>query len=234
MQTKNITGNGKIVVVKNGIYVSHKGEELTFGFPIIGPDYFSNVMGKIDGEKLSRPTTAQTLCLVDLALKNPDEKHCKDILSKLRNDWFWTSTENLWGEDDVIVYDNVDGKMPSRRKDLIKRYKDGDKAVRIVPYWFKTEIQSMKDLLKNPYVIAQVGDKNMLDVVRRVAEGLGKKDSSLCTLNPTQDDDVKGKRYTTLNSYLDGGRLVLDSDCGHLDMGGCASGVYILTTAQNK
>ena len=186
------------------------------------PGYFKNVMSVIDGDKRLRPTTAQALSLVDLALQNSDEEHCKDILSKFKSNYFWASTENLWGKEDAIVYDNVDGKMPSDRKSLAKRHKDGDKAVRIVPYGFKTGEQSVDEFLKNPYVIAQIGNKDMLDVVKRVAEGISENKPYIGALNPTREDV---KRYSALDSDWGGDRLNLNGNCVGNYKGGYASGV---------
>ena len=222
MKTKELNGNGKIVVARTEIYAHHLGEVLAFSLPMTGPNTYKTVMGAIDEDAGLRPTTAQTFSLVDLALKNPNDEHCKDILSKFNNKYFWTATENLCGKEDVIVYDNVDGKMPSDRKSLIKRHKDGDKAVRIVPYGFQKERQSVDELLKNPYLIAQVGNKDMLDVVERVAKGVSKNKPYVWALNPTQEDV---KRYTALLSYWNVGRLYLDGGCNYVSNNGFASRV---------
>ncbi len=222
METKQLKGNGKIVSARTEIYVPHLGKVLAFSLPMASPNYFKNVMGAIDEDKKLRPTTAQTLSLVDLALQNPDEEHCKDILSKFKDNYFWASTENLWGKEDVIVYDNADGKMPSDRKSLIKRRKDGDEAVRIVPYGFKTGSQSVDELLENSYVIAQIGNKDMLDVVKRVAERISKNNPYVWALDSTREDV---ERYTALCSYWDGDRLVLYGDYVDYYRDGFASGV---------
>ncbi len=231
MTTKRLNGNGKIVVARTEIYVPHLGEVLAFSLPMNGPSYFKNVMGSIDEDKGLRPTTGQTISLVDLAMQNPDEEHCKEILRKFRNNYFWTATENLWGKDNVIVYDNIDGKMPSDRKSLIKRHKDGDKSVRIVPYGFKTENQTVDELLKNPYVLAQVGDKDLLDVVKRVAEGISKKMPYVWTLGST-DEDLKG--YTALGSYWNVDRVGFDGSYVDNDGGGYASRVRVANLQQHK
>lgn len=221
MTTKELNGNGKIVVGRTEIYAPHLNEVLAFALPMAGPGYFNNVMAFIDQEKLARPTTAQTLSLVDLALKNKDDEHCKDILSKFRSNYFWTATENLWTPDGVIVYDNVDGKMPTDKATLLKRHKDGDKAVRVVPYGFKTESQSVDELMVNPYVIAQVGDKDMIEVVQRVASGVSSRKPYVWALNKPSSDD---HRYTALDSYGDVGRFSLYG-FGDGNFNGCASGV---------
>lgn len=218
METKKLKGNGKIVVARTEIYVPHLGEVLAFSLPMNGPDYFEGVMAVIDKDKGLRPTTAQTLSLVDLALQNIGEEHCKDILNKFRNNWFWTATENLWGKNDVIVYDNVDGKMPSSGKSLRKMHRDGNEAIRIVPYGFETEDQSVAELLKNPYVIAQVGDKDMLDVVKRVAEGINKNKPYVWAGGPQE-------KYTALGSDWAYGGLGFGSGCWGYNDSGYASQV---------
>ena len=221
METKELKGNGKIAVARTEIYVPHLNESLAFSWPMEGPNHFKDVMCAIDLDKRLRPTTSKTFSLIDLALQNLDEKHCKDIISKFRNNYFWTSTENLWTPGEVIVYDNIDGKMPSDRESLIKRCKDGDKAIRIVPYGFKTEKQSIDEFLKNPYVIAQIGDKNMLDVVKRVAEGINKP--YIWVLNKPQRDM---RRYFALDSGGEDFGLRMIGDHGGRSNHGYASGVH--------
>lgn len=207
----------------NEINVPHLEEIITFRLPLTGPDYYQNVMDKISQEGMSRPTTAQTFSLIDLALQNPEEKHCKNIIYKLRNNWLWTSTENLYTPNEIIVYDNADGNMPSDRESLLKRFKDGDKSIRVVPYEFKREFQSVSELVKNPYIIAQVGNKDFAEnVVARVAERVSRNKPCVWALNPTNKDINK---YSGLDSCWLSGRLYVngyyDDDLGV----GCASGV---------
>jgi len=221
-QVINLNGNGKVVVARTEIYAPYLNEVLAFALPMVGPSYFNKVMTAIDQEKLARPTTAQTLSLVDLALKNKDDEHCQDLLSKFRNNYFWTATENLWTPEEVIVYDNVDGKMPTDRKSLLKRHKDGDKAVRVVPYGFKTEAQSVDELMVNPYVIAQIGDKEMIEVVQRVASEVSSRKPYVLALNKPSSDD---HRYTALYSDCIDGWLFLDGYCVVADRDGYASGI---------
>ena len=224
MITKELNG-GRIRIARTEMDYRHGNGILTSAYPLEGPGTFQRVMGAITEGKLLRPTTAQTFSLMDFALSNPDDEQCKDIVSRVKNQWLWTATENLWGQDDVILYDNVDGNMPSDRASLIKRMKDGDKAVRLVKYGFKTGSQSVSDLVANPYIIAQVGDKDVAeDVVARVAKNISKISPYVGTLNPNlTSEDIH--RYTEVNSYRDGARLDVDGvyydDCGH----GYASGV---------
>jgi len=199
-----LNGNGKIVVERNEIHVIHLGKNLAFSLSMAGPENYQNVMTQISQKGLLRPTTAQTFSLVDLALQNPNEEHCKDILNKLSSDYFWTSTENLWTPKEVIVYDNVGGNMPSDRESLLKMAKKGDKSVRIA-YRFQIENQSVEKLLKNPYMLAQIGDEDMLNVVKRVAEGVGNNPPWVWALDKPSSDV---KKYTTLDSGKNHYRLL--------------------------
>ena len=209
MITKELTG-GRIRIVRTEMDYKHRNGILTSAYPLEGPGTHQEVMGKISEGKLLRPTTAQTFSLIDFALSNPDDEQCKDIVSKVKGNWLWTATENLWGKEDVILYDNIDGNMPSDRKSLLKRMKDGDKAVRVIPYGFKTGSQSVSDLVANPYIIGQVADKDFAeDVVARVAKKVSKLNPYIYALDPQRRDI---KRYTALYSDWYDGRLDV---CGY-------------------
>ena len=221
METISLNGNGRIRVARTEIEVPHAGGVITQVLPLVGPGNYQNVMGMISQEGLLRPTTGQTFSLVHLALQNPDEEHCKTILSRLKNQYLWTSTENLWGKEDVIVYDNIDGNMPSDRKSLITRMKDGDKSVRVVPYGFQTGSQSVSDLVKNPYITAQVGDLPS-EVVAEVAKKVSKVQPYVYALGPQTNDT---KRYTAGVSGWNDSRLIVIGYCVVNDDNGYASGV---------
>ncbi len=221
METISLKGNGRIKVVRTEIEVPHAGGIITHVLPLFDPGNYQKVMGNISQEGLLRPTTGQTLSLVALALQNLDEKHCKTILSKLTNQYLWTSTENLYGEKDVIVYDNVNGQMPSDRASLVKRMKDGDETVRAVPYGFQTGSQSVSDLIKNPYIIAQVGNLP-LEVVAEIAKKVSEAQSYVYALG-SQNRDVK--KYTAVYSDWDGDGLSVLGDFGDGHDYGFASGV---------
>lgn len=219
MITKELNG-GRI---RTEMDYKHGNGMLTSAYPLEGPGTFKRVMGAITKGKLLRPTTAQTFSLVDFALSNPDDEQCTDIISIVKNQWVWTSTENLWGNEDVILYDNVYGNMPSDRASLIKRMRDGDKSVKVIKYGFNTGRQSVSDLVANPYIIGQVGDKEFAeDVVARVAQKISRLNPVVYALEP-QTRDVH--RYTAVVSGWLGGRLVVGGSCRGGDVVGCASGV---------
>lgn len=178
----------------NGIIVPHLDKTLTFMLPFI--DDFSTrdkggVKKAIDEKNLLRPTTAQTLSLMNLVLQNPEDEHCKGILQKLKRYFLWTSTENLYTSEGIIVYDDIDGKMPSDKKGLLKLLEEGNKAVRFVPYGFKRASQSISEFVKNPYVIAQAGEL-LEEVIINVANKISNYDShDVDTLDHIGKEDMK-------------------------------------------
>lgn len=198
METK-LEDNG--IIRKSRIDVPHLEEIITFGLPLVGPDCYQEVMGKISQEGMLRPTTAQTFLLIDWALRNPDEEHSKSILSRFRNDVLLTSTESLFTPNEIIVYDNIYGNMPSDRESLLKRAKDGDKSVRVVNYGLKNRFHSVSDLVKHPYIIAQVGNKDFAEeVVARVASAFDIDNPYGWDLTP----EFNGWKHTSMYAFWGG------------------------------
>ena len=230
IETKELEG-GRIRLGRIEMDYRHRDETLTSVYPLAHQGYFQRVMGNITARKLLRPTTAQTFSLIDFALNNPDSQECKDIISIVNYEGLWTATENLWGDKDVIIYDNVDGKMPTDRKSLIKRMKDGDKSVRVAPYQFKSRgSQSISDFVTNPFIIGQVGDGDFAEeVVARVAKRISTLKPNVlnflpyaCLLLPIVDTHTF-TLITSKDEYSKYG-LTINSDRNAACMG-CASGV---------
>lgn len=188
------------------IDVPYKDRTITFIYPAKGLGTYQSVMDQVSLDSLLRPTSSQTIPLVDLALQDKDEPELKDVLAKFKNNYLWASTENLSIPGNrIIVYDNVDGKMPQTSKELLEMYESKDPRVRFVEGSFETESQSISDFVKNPYVIAQFGEEQM-DLVAKVAERFKYKPY----VNALQNVDREAKRYTALDSDWDGFRLGVD------------------------
>ena len=216
-----LNGNGQIKTGRTEIDVPHKDGIITFVYPLKGPNYHSNVMSEIDSDSLFRPTTAQTFSLVDLAIQNKNEAHCAEVLNRFKNNYLWTSTESLSVPAGVIVYDNVDGKMPANSKDLLEKLSAGDSSVRFVPKGFKTGAMPISEFLKHPYTIAQVGE-DMLETIERVAKYYHKKEAYVFGLDNAVSDT---KRFTALGSIWLGCGLDLDGSCRDDGRNGFAFGV---------
>lgn len=221
MATTNLKGNGQLRTGRIEIDVPYLGKTSTFVLPLIGPDYHEHVMGKIDSQKLYRPTTAEVLSLADLAFQNAGEPNCAEIINRFKKNYLWAGTESLSFPEGVLVYDNIDGKMPQTSKGLIKLLDAKDQRVRLVKPGFKTGSMSISEFLKHPYVIAQIGEK-MIETAERVAKACHETEAYVFGLDRADSDT---KRLTAVCSGWDGGRLFLDGDYGEGNNGGCASGV---------
>jgi len=192
MEKVKLNGNGMIA---NGeIYVPHLGECLAFSLSPTDRHFFNRVMNSVDKSNRLRATIAQNLSLIDLALKNPRDNNCLRILDNFHTGYLWTSTENLTGENDIAVYDNVDGKTVLYSREEMNL----NKAVRIVPLGFRTGRQPINQFLENPYVLAQIGDERMLDVVERVIRGISNRNPSVCVPEISSIDDWDKGRYTAI------------------------------------
>lgn len=217
-----LKGNGEIRTGRTEIDAPHKEGTITFVYPMHGPSYHEKVMGEIDSDNLLRPTTAKTFSLLDLAINNPDEAFCSDILNKFKKNYLWSSTESVSFPKGVIVYDNSDGKMPQTSKGLLELIDAKDKRAGLVEPGFEIGVMPISEFLKNPYVIAQVGE-DILEVVERVAKNCHKREAHVFALDRSNEDI---KTYTKFFSPLSDNGLCLRSLYhGVSSWGGFASGV---------
>ena len=221
MQTIDLEGNGRIRVERTEIDVRYRGKVATFVLPIDGPDHHAQVMERIDLQELLRPTTSQSLSLVDLAMQNPNEKHCVEVLNRFTKSYLWTATESLSFSDEVFVYDNIKGEMPLNRSDLLELSRQREERVRLIKKGFKTGLMSIEEALVNPYVIAQIGE-NMLPIFERVAKRLNESEVYVFGSSSTRQDV---KTYTSLFVYDH--KLDLDGSCHGKDKNGYAYGVAV-------
>jgi len=221
MEVHNLKGNGKLRIGRTELDVPHLGKTLTFILPLIGPDYHMDAMAEIDSQGLYRPTTAEVLSLVDLALQNKEEPYCAEILRRFNRGYLWTATESLSFPEGVIVYDNIEGKMPQTNKGLLDLVNKKDERVRLVQPEFKMGRMPISEFFKNPYAIAQIGE-NMIETAERVAKAFNKKEAFVYGLDKS-DSDVK--RLTAVSSGWNDCRLGLDGDYHDGNNSGCVSGV---------
>lgn len=223
MEVIKLKGNGQLRTGRTEIDVPYLGRIITYVLPLIGPGYHKNVMEQIDSQtpKLLRPTTAQQLSLVDLALQNQDDTHCSAILQRFKENYLWTATEGLSFPEGYIAYDNIDGKMPQTSQELIKMLGVKDQRVRLVNPGFKTGYLPMSEFLKHPVLVAHVGEE-MIPIVERVAKKFNRNGGYVFAVDKAGSDT---KRLTAVYSNRNGDRLFLHGDCVDGNRVGCASGV---------
>ena len=225
MTTEELKGGANIEVAVTKLNIPHREGIVTFVTPLVGPDYHQKVMSEIDSKSLVRPTTAQTLSLLDIALQNPDEPHCAELLNRFRNHYLWTATESLSIPRGVFVYDNIRGDMPSSSSELVKLFDNGDERVRFVERGFGTGDMKISEFLDHPYLRAQVGSEEMIPVVERVAKAVNQNMAYVWGLDNANKDT---KRLSALGG-CGGWRIVLGCYSGY---GGCGRAFGVLETGE--
>ena len=72
--------------------IPHEEGKLSFQHPAFKGTY-GNVAEQIDKAGLKRPNSPETASLVYDAFQNKDEKYESEIISILKDNWFWEFTE---------------------------------------------------------------------------------------------------------------------------------------------
>ena len=176
----------KIIRGRIEIEVPHEDGKLTFVWPVKGPGTYANVKSQIEDAGLQAPTFAQLTSLVYTANQNRDEPEFAEILNKLDNRWLWGFNGILYlpkGKGDyqngAIIQDNPktkDDRVFLDKSELVSKLEAGDKSVRFVPFGYKTDVQNVSELAKNPFVIALVskeGAEKLAELSKRYRNNPG-------------------------------------------------------------
>ena len=91
----------KIKEEKISLTVPHERGKLRFQHPAFKGTYGS-VAEQIDKSGLKRPTSPETASLVYDAFQNKDGKYKSEIISILKDNWFWEFTGNLYLPKPII------------------------------------------------------------------------------------------------------------------------------------
>lgn len=245
MKVIDLKGNGQLRDKGAELDVPHLGDILTFSLPLIGPGSHAEVMHEIDKQGLLRPTTAQIISLLDLALQNQDESHCAEFIQKFKKasynqGYLWSATETSTLLGRYLVYDNIDGKMPSEGKTLDRMCQEGDQKVRRVKLDFEYGsfslnhgYLSLDNFFKHPVVLAHVGRK-MIPTVEKVVRKLNSdkpKDSALggyiYAVGQADGDSstLDNNKFTAVYPASVGGRLGIGCENRTYDKMGYALGI---------
>lgn len=150
--------------------VPHEGGFLSFRFPAF-KGAFAQVVEQIDKAGLVRPTSAQTASLIYGVLCNPEGDFEPKIFDppmgygtklEFTGNLFLPINKGKEVHGGILVEDNPqikDGQIIMDESKLIQRLKENDSSVRFVPYGYKIGLQSIEDLRKNQYIIAQYGEE---------------------------------------------------------------------------
>jgi hypothetical protein len=223
----NLNEGGKLRVERAELDVPHLRKILTFVLPPFAGSY-EKVMEDINTLGLYLPTTAEVVSLVDIVHKNLSETHCADLFHKLLHGCLLTSTETLAFSKGVLVYDNIDGKMPLSRDGLLDLFSSGDKRVRLVSSGFpghNCKDMHTKEFLKNPYALAQLGDK-MNDIAERYSKTGYPKRMFISSDVPTLSENASDVHANT--------RVWIDRSGGSLNIDRWSSSGYAVGLKRNE
>ena len=206
MKTISLKGNGLIKVWSSfiDIDVPHLEEKFTYHLPLLPSANYMDAARKVDSRKLHMPTTAQFISLIDLVMQNPEQENCFEILSKFNNFHLWTSTEIITFKNGSLVYDNVDGSMPRYSASLLRLFDERDERVRLVSSFPRMKKMPIKEFLRSPYIVAQIGE-NMLESAERVISACNPNEAYFdISINSLEDEH----RVTSLRNL---GMFALDN-----------------------
>ena len=162
---KTETQNKGLVVVREGrteLEAPYQNNKLIFIYNSLQKGNFVDVRDNLENQDLEMPNFSKTTALVYSAFQNPDNKYSNEIISLMKNNWFWTNTGILYTQKGVYIQDNPIIKnrgVVMNESDLIKKLKENDKSIRFVAYGFKIEEQTSLELSKNPFVIGLAGEE---------------------------------------------------------------------------
>jgi len=173
---------------KTSLTVPHAGGKISFQHPAFKGTY-GNVAEQIDKADLKRPSSPETASLVYDAFQNKDEKYSSEIISILKDNWFWEFTGNLYlpkSNEEInngVILDldsqNLkfeNGKLIMNKNSLVQRLRENNPLVKFVPFGFKTREQTLRELERNKYVIERYG-KEGAEKIAKVADKYPNKPS---------------------------------------------------------
>lgn len=208
---------------KTELIAPYLKDKLMFVYPAYGPNTFANVKSEIEKSDLRYPTMAETVSLVYAAFQDKDNKYSEEIIDLLRKSWLWANNRILYVPNEgAYIQDNPiieNGRFLMNKSDLVKKLESKDESVRFVPFGYKINEQSSRDLSKNKFVIGLAGDEGA-DKSAEVSEYY-KLEPYLFSFNNV---DYLTSRVAGLGSgWGVGGRLLVGD--GFVGWGGLALGI---------
>lgn len=156
------------------LVVPHNKGEITFAYPSIGPNTYTQVGKDILDRKMIVPTGEYMASLLhaaycDASVKN--EPEFQNIRQIMKDRWLWVFNTNLWTKDGVYVLPDLKAIGRSQQlnqKDLEKMLKGSkeingvrfskDQSVRFAPKGsYQLQTHTPESLAKDGFVIASYG-----------------------------------------------------------------------------
>lgn len=209
MQTKVAQG----IIAREGrtyLDVPHQKGILSFVSPEFGPDFYVNVASQINEARLTQPIMEQNASLVHAAWQNPKEKYSAQVINLMKNNLLWGFNGLLWmPQEGVYIQDRPEikaGTVIMNREDLVAKLEAKDPAVRFVPFGFKTEYQTSRELEKNEFVKALAGEEGAQKLAEVADKYNGKPYVAAFTKDSIKEPTMRVARLDS-DWGLDGGRL---------------------------
>ncbi|MDP2628531.1 MAG: hypothetical protein Q8P15_01390 [Nanoarchaeota archaeon] len=212
--------------------IPHENGKRTFQYPAFRGTY-GNVAEAIDKEGLKRPNSPETASLVYDAFQNRKGEYESEIIKILKDAWFWEFTGNIYlpkSNEEInngVILEHypkiTNGKLDMNKDSLIKRLRYNDSNVKFVPFGYKIGEQNLRELEKNPYIIARYGEEGAQKITEVASKY--KKNPKLWSFDSVDEEKA---RISALSGSWDLGRLgaSLGVDGGWIDVvGGHAFGV---------
>ncbi|MEK6829175.1 MAG: hypothetical protein AABY15_03530 [Nanoarchaeota archaeon] len=156
------------------LVVPHEKGEVTFAYPSIGPNNYTEVGKEILKQEMNVPTGDYMASLIHTAYCNDsvkNEPEYQNIREIMKNKWLWVFNRNLWTKDGVYVLQDskaIGRSQPLSQNDLEKMLKGSkevngvrfskDKNVRFAEKGsYQLENHTPESLAKDGFVIASYG-----------------------------------------------------------------------------
>jgi len=193
---------------------------------VYGPGDYIKVGKNIEKDGLLRPTMAETSSLVHAVFFDKlDEKYSSKIKEMMKMRYLWTFTAILYvpnkGAYIQDAPETLDNMLYMEESDLVKKLQRNDKSVRFVPFGYKVEYMTPKELGKNKFVIGLAGREG----AEKLAEAAGKHKDNPYLWSFKSVNEHKTRVSTVDSTWnLENGGLIVDGD-DHSERVGSAFGI---------
>jgi hypothetical protein len=144
------------------ITVSHEGKDITFLAPYFRGSNYSIIRTEIEQAGLRKPTFAETVSLAyDAFVTDRENAYSKQVRELMKSSWLRASNGILYVPNKGAYIQDYpefkNGQVNMNERDLVKYLESNDRSVRFVPFGYKLEYQTSKELENNPFIRGLAG-----------------------------------------------------------------------------